>query len=107
MSTDRVVKNALVVDVGGTHLKLADANHPEPVKIVSGLTMTARRMITVVRKTSADWKYDAVSIGFPGPVLQNQPMAEPHNCGGGWVAFNFKEAFGCPVKIVNDAAMQA
>jgi len=69
--------------------------------------MTAVRMVADVRKAAADWKYDAVSIGYPGPVLHNQPVIEPHNLGRGWVGFDFEKAFGRPVKLVNDAAMQA
>src|SRR5215469_5182465 len=64
-------------------------------------------MVARVKKLAAGWSYDAVSIGFPGPVLRNRPIAEPPNLGKGWVGFNFKSAFGCPVKVVNDAAMQA
>jgi predicted NBD/HSP70 family sugar kinase len=101
------VTNILVIDVGGTHVKVSDHHHKEPTKIDSGPKMTARRMVADVRKATADWKYSAISIGYPGPVLQGRPLSEPHNLGGGWVGFDFKKAFGCPVKIVNDAAMQA
>jgi len=69
--------------------------------------MTARQMVKAVRELTAGWKYDAVSIGFPGPVIHGRIVAEPHNLGGGWVAFDFRKAFGRPVKIINDAAMQA
>ena len=69
--------------------------------------MTAKRMVFQVKKITRDWKYDVVSIGYPGPVLQNRPLAEPHNLGRGWVGIDFKAAFGCPVQVVNDAAMQA
>jgi len=69
--------------------------------------MTARQMVSVVQKMARKWDYDVVSIGYPGPVLRGRPVAEPHNLGGGWVAFSFEKAFRCPVKIVNDAAMQA
>ncbi len=100
-------KNILVVDVGGTHVKVSDAHHKEPVKIDSGPKFTARMMVTAARKVAADWKYQAVSIGYPGPVLHGKPVSEPHNLGKGWVGFDFKKAFGCPVKLVNDAAMQA
>ena len=62
---------------------------------------------SAVRKAAADWKYTAVSIGYPGPVLHDKPVTEPHNLGSGWVRFDYKKAFGCPVKLVNDAAMQA
>ena len=99
--------NVLVVDVGGTHVKVLASGQKTPVKIASGPEMTARAMAADVRKATAGWKYDAVSIGYPGPVLHNQPVMEPHNLAGGWVGFNFKKAFGRPVKLVNDAAMQA
>jgi polyphosphate glucokinase len=101
------VSNVLVIDVGGTHVKVSDQHHKEPVKIDSGPEMTARQMVKDVREVASDWKYSAVSIGYPGPVLHGKPLSEPHNLGGGWVGFDFKKAFGRPVKIVNDAAMQA
>jgi polyphosphate glucokinase len=99
--------NVLVVDVGGTHVKVLVTGEQEPRKFPSGPTLTAKQMVAGVKKVTGDWKYDAVSIGFPGPVLRNRPVAEPHNLGGGWVGFNFTSAFGCHVKLVNDAAMQA
>jgi polyphosphate glucokinase len=99
--------NVLVVDVGGTHVKVLVTGEREPRKFPSGPTLTAKQMVGDVKKVTGDWKYDAVSIGFPGPVLRNRPVAEPHNLGGGWVGFNFTAAFGCHVKLVNDAAMQA
>jgi polyphosphate glucokinase len=99
--------NVLVVDVGGTHVKVLATTQKEPIKIVSGPTMTARRMVTAVRKATAGWKYSSVSIGYPGPVLHGKPVTEPHNLGPGWVAFDYKKAFGKPVRLVNDAAMQA
>jgi polyphosphate glucokinase len=97
----------LVIDVGGTNIKVLVTGQKVPVKIPSGPKMTAQRMAADVRKATAGWKYDAVSIGYPGPVLHNQPVLEPHNLARGWVGFNFKKAFGRPVKVVNDAAMQA
>jgi polyphosphate glucokinase len=97
----------LVIDVGGTHLKVYGPGMKEPVKIDSGPAMTARRMVTEVKKAAATWKYDAVSIGYPGSVVHGKPLHEPHNLGGGWVAFDYSRAFGRPVKIINDAAMQA
>jgi polyphosphate glucokinase len=103
----RPLSNILVIDVGGTHIKVTDQHHKAPVKIDSGAGMTAALMVADVRKATADWKYSAISIGYPGPVLHGRPLSEPHNLGRGWVAFDFKKAFGCPVKIVNDAAMQA
>jgi polyphosphate glucokinase len=99
--------NILVIDVGGTHVKVLDQRHKEDIKIDSGPDMTARAMVAAVKKAVADWDFSAVSIGYPGPVLHGRPMAEPHNLGKGWVGFDFEKAFGKPVKIVNDAAMQA
>ena len=98
--------NVLVVDVGGTHVKVLVTGEREPRKFPSGPTLTAKQMVEGVKKVTGDWKYDAVSIGFPGPVLRNRPIAEPRNLGRGWVDFNFGSAFGCHVKLVNDAAMQ-
>lgn len=97
----------LVVDVGGTHVKLYATGHRLPRRIPSGPTMTPRRMVTEVRRTTADWRYDAVSIGYPGPVLHGRPVVEPHNLGRGWVGYDFRKAFGRPVRIINDAAMLA
>jgi polyphosphate glucokinase len=101
------VKKVLVIDVGGTHVKVGSADHKDVVKIESGPGMTPVAMVAAVKKATADWKYDAVAIGYPGPVLHGHPMAEPHNLGFGWVGFDFRKAFGKPVKLVNDAAMQA
>jgi polyphosphate glucokinase len=98
--------NVLVVDVGGTHIKVLVTGEREARKFPSGPTLTAKQMVTWVKKVTEDWKYDAVSIGFPGPVLRNRPVAEPHHLGNGWVGLNYRAAFGCPVKLVNDAAMQ-
>jgi predicted NBD/HSP70 family sugar kinase len=97
----------LVVDVGGTNVKLCMAGRKTPVKIPSGESMTAARMAAEVRKAIEGWKYDAVSIGYPGVVRHGRPAHEPHNLGGGWMRFNYEKAFGVPVKIINDAAMQA
>ncbi len=100
-------KHVLVIDVGGAHVKILATGQKEPVKIDSGPTMTARRMVTEVKKAAADWKYDAVSMGYPGPVLHGHPVAEPHNLAPGWTHFDYAKAFGKPVRIMNDAAMQA
>ena len=97
----------LVIDVGGTNVKMLATGQKEPRKHPSGPTMTPRKMVSIVKKTIGDWKYDCVSLGFPGPIINERPLREPHNLGCGWVGFNFKKAFGCPVKIINDAAMQA
>jgi len=103
----KTLDNVLVVDIGGTHVKVSDMHHKTPVKIDSGPKMTARVMVSAVRKLAAGWKYSVVSIGYPGPVLHGKPISDPYNLGRGWVGFDFKKAFGCPVKMVNDAAMQA
>jgi predicted NBD/HSP70 family sugar kinase len=97
----------LAIDVGGTNIKVLATGRRTPVKIPSGPGMTAQGMVDAVIKATADWKYDAVSIGYPGPVVQGQPLVEPHNLGRGWVGFDFKKAFHHPVRILNDAAMQA
>jgi polyphosphate glucokinase len=97
----------LVVDIGGTHVKILASGQKEPRRFDSGPLLTPRHMVTAVRKLAADWKYDAVSIGYPGPVLNNRPLAEPHNLGRGWVGFKFEPAFHKPVRLINDAAMQA
>jgi len=97
----------LVIDVGGTHVKVRATGHQETVKIPSGETMTAEKMTKDVLEATAGWKYSRVSIGYPGPVVHGHPFHEPYNLGGGWVGFDFQKAFGHPVKIVNDAAMQA
>jgi predicted NBD/HSP70 family sugar kinase len=97
----------LVIDVGGTHVKVLATGHKKLVEIPSGLKMTAAKMVAAVRAATSDWKYEAVSIGYPGPVVQGRPIIEPYHLARGWVGFNFKKAFDRPVKIVNDAAMQA
>ena len=97
----------LVIDVGGTNVKLLLSGQEEPRKFESGPNMTAEEMVKKAKEITSDWKYDAVSIGYPGPVLHNRPIMDPYNLGKGWVGFHFERAFGCHVKIINDAAMQA
>ena len=97
----------LVIDVGGTHVKVLVTGHKNPVPLDSGPGMTARKMVAAVRQATAGWKYDVVSIGYPGPVVHGHPVSEPHNLGPGWVGFDFRKAFGRRVRIINDAAMQA
>ncbi len=97
----------LVVDVGGTHVKILATGQRERRQVDSGPAMTARRMVSAVKRLAADWTYDHVAIGYPGPVAHGRVVAEPWNLGGGWVGFDFRRAFGRPVKLVNDAAMQA
>jgi polyphosphate glucokinase len=99
--------NVLVVDVGGTHVKILATGQEQRREFPSGPTLTAEQMVLGVKGLAGEWKYDAVSIGYPGPVLHGRPVAEPHNLGPGWVGFDYVATFGCPVKVINDAAMQA
>jgi polyphosphate glucokinase len=98
--------NVLAIDVGGTNVKILASGHKQRRKVPSGRSMTAERMVSEVQKLATGWKYEAVSVGYPGPVRENRPIAEPHNLAKGWVGFDFEKAFGCPVRIINDAAMQ-
>jgi len=97
----------LVIDVGGTNVKILVTGKREPRKVPSGPGMTASGMVAAVRRLAADWPYDVISLGYPGAVLGGRPAAEPKNLSDGWVGFDFEKAFGCPVKVINDAAMQA
>jgi polyphosphate glucokinase len=99
--------NVLVIDVGGTHVKILATGQTERREFVSGPTMTPAEMVAGVLKAAEGWAYEVVSMGYPGPVLRGKPLAEPHNLGPGWVGFDFESAFKHPVKIINDAAMQA
>jgi polyphosphate glucokinase len=99
--------NVLVVDVGGNHVKVLVSGQSESRKFDSGPAMVPATMVKGVQRITGDWHYDVVSVGYPGPVLHNRPIAEPHNLGRGWVGFDFETAFGHPVKLINDAAMQA
>mgnify|MGYP001328455756 CR=1 FL=1 len=99
--------NILVVDVGGTNVKILATGQTEVRKLPSGPELTAEAMVFGVKELAGEWKYDVVSIGYPGPVLRGRPILDPYNLGSGWVGFDFGQAFGCPVKIVNDASMQA
>ncbi|MEO8484274.1 MAG: ROK family protein [Acidobacteriota bacterium] len=97
----------LVIDVGGSHVKVLATGRTKRIKIRSGPAMTPGAMVAAVREATAAWKYSVVSIGYPGPVLHGKPLTEPRHLGHGWVGFDFKTAFGCPVRVINDAAMQA
>jgi polyphosphate glucokinase len=100
--------NILAVDIGGTHLKFRTQHHTHPVKVKSGKNMTPEKMMAAISQATAGWKYDHVSLGYPGPVVHDRPLAEPHNLAEGWVKFNYKKAFGNkPLRLLNDAAMQA
>ena len=97
----------LVVDIGGTNVKVLASGHENRRKFPSGPELTPERMVAGVLSATSDWEYEAVSIGFPGPVLSGKPMTEPVNLGPGWMGFDFATAFHRPVKVINDAAMQA
>src|SRR6266404_4997463 len=99
--------NVLVVDVGGTHVKVLATGQSEPRKFDSGPKLTPERMVLGVKELAKGWDYEAVTIGYPGVVLRGRPIADPHNLGRGWVGFDYEAAFSCPVRIINDAAMQA
>jgi polyphosphate glucokinase len=100
-------RKILVIDVGGTHVKVLATGRRKPLEIPSGPKMTAKQMVRDVRQGTTGWRYSVVSIGYPGPVLHGKPVSEPANLGGGWVGFDFEKAFGHPVRVINDAAMQA
>ena len=104
MKTNRRI---LVIDVGGTHVKLLVTGMKQPILIPSGPTLTPAVMIRQVKDAVKNFPYDVVSIGYPGPVVHGRPLREPHNLGKGWVSFDFRRALGRPLKIINDAAMQA
>jgi polyphosphate glucokinase len=97
----------LVVDVGGTHIKILASGQKTPRKVVSGPKTTAQQMCDWVKKAASDWPHDVAAIGYPAPVIHGKPFHEPYNLGKGWVGFDYQKALGCPVKIMNDAAMQA
>jgi hypothetical protein len=97
----------LVVDVGGTNVKMRATGQKEAVTIPSGPSLTATKAVNVVKENTHGWDFDRISLGYPGPIINGRPLREPHNLGGGWVGFDFPKAFGVPVKVINDAAMQA
>jgi polyphosphate glucokinase len=97
----------LSIDIGGTNVKILLNGEKEPRKMPSGHDFTPAQMVKDVKMLAKGWDYDVISIGFPAPVHNNLPVAEPFNLGGGWVDFNYEKAFGCPVKMINDASMQA
>src|SRR5262249_24102026 len=97
----------LVVDVGGIHVKVLATGQKTPREFPSGPALTAEQMIAGTKSIAADWTYEAVSIGYPGPVLHGRPVLEPHNLGPGWVGIDYQAGFGCPVNVATDAARQA
>ncbi|MCB1486455.1 MAG: ROK family protein [Bauldia sp.] len=100
-------RKVLVVDIGGTHVKILATGRRASRQVESGPEMTAEEMVAKVRKLAEGWDYDVVAIGYPGPVLHNRPILDPAHLGRGWVGFDFQTAFGRPVKVVNDALLQA
>jgi len=99
--------NILVIDVGGTHVKILASGQDTPREFVSGPSLTAEQMVAEVLQAAEGWDFDVISMGYPGPVLHDMPVAEPRHLGDGWVGFDYESAFKRPIKIVNDAAMQA
>jgi len=99
--------NILVIDVGGTNIKVLATGHATRRQLPSSPTLTAAQMVKAVKALTDDWQYDRITIGYPGPVKDGRIVAEPTHLGGGWVRCDFERAFGCPVKLLNDAAMQA
>jgi polyphosphate glucokinase len=97
----------LVIDIGGTHIKVASTDNLVPIKIVSGPTMDAAQMAQQVLAATAAWDYDVISVGYPGPVAHDRPLAEPHNLAAGWIDFPYQKTFRKPIRFINDAAMQA
>jgi len=106
-SPKTAVPKTLVIDVGGTHVKMLATGMKVPIKFESGPKMTAGKMVKQVKAAAKNLDYDRISLGYPGPIINGHPLREPHNLGGGWMVFNFSKAFGCPVKVINDASMQA
>ncbi len=105
MST--AARRILVLDIGGSHVKMLASGAKVPRAFPSGPSLTAKRMVAQVLAIAAGWEFDVLSLGYPGPVIHGRIAAEPHNLKAGWVGFDFQDAFKRPVRIINDAAMQA
>ena len=103
----KATSRVLVIDIGGTNVKILATGEAEPRKFASGKDLTPRKMVAGVKKLAENWTYDVVSVGYPGQVVENRAVTEPRNLAHGWVGFDFAAAFGRPVKVINDAAMQA
>ena len=101
------IQRVLAIDVGGSHVKVRVSNRRDVRQFESGPQLTAASMVAGVQQLVGDWKYDVVSIGYPGIVIHGKIVTEPHNLGAGWVGFDFRQAFGRPTRVINDAAMQA
>jgi polyphosphate glucokinase len=100
-------RKILVIDVGGTNVKLLATGQKEPTKFPSGPEMTASAMVKQVKDATKGWGYDVISLGYPGPIINGRPLREPHNLAKGWMNFDFSKAFGRPTRVINDASMQA
>jgi polyphosphate glucokinase len=97
----------LMLDIGGTNVKCMASDQEEVIKIRSGLRFTPQRLVRDVKKATKEWRFDAITLGYPGVVINGRPAEEPANLGNGWVKFNYRKAFGKPIRFINDAAMQA
>jgi polyphosphate glucokinase len=106
-ATRKPRQTILAVDIGGSHVKVMDNKRLTKREFASGSHLSAKEMVKQVKAITSDWSYDVISIGYPGPVAHNRPLAEPHNLGHGWVGFKFAKALGHPTQVVNDALMQA
>jgi polyphosphate glucokinase len=106
MKTNKALR-VLAIDVGGTHVKLRVSNRRTSRQFESGPTLTPKKMVAGVHEIAGGWEYDVISVGYPGVVIHGKIMTEPHNLGRGWVGFDFRQAFGRPTHVINDAAMQA
>jgi polyphosphate glucokinase len=106
-SADKSFSQVLTVDIGGSSIKILASGQTEPRKRRSGKSLTPPKMVEIVQELAEGWDYEAISIGYPGLVGTLGPSSEPGNLGDGWVGFDFASAFGLPVRIMNDAAMQA
>jgi len=106
-SSNSKATKVLVIDVGGTNVKMLATGQKEPRRFPSGPKLTAADMVKQVKEATKDWQYTRVSLGYPGPIINERPLREPHNLGPGWMGFNFSKAFGHPVRVINDASMQA
>jgi polyphosphate glucokinase len=104
---DSKTPRVLVIDVGGTSVKILATGEKQPRKFPSGPKMTPKMMVAGVKKLADGWQYDRIAIGYPGAIRNGRPVREPHNIAPGWMRFDFQAAFGCPVRMINDAAMQA
>jgi predicted NBD/HSP70 family sugar kinase len=107
LDDSKATMNILVIDIGGTNVKIWTSGEEEKLKFPSGKTLTPDTLMEKVHEATADWKFERVSIGYPGDVVHGHPIAEPWNLGDGWVNFDYASVFKCPVRIMNDACMQA